>query len=217
MIEESYYEGFEIDESNPKTSWSQIIHLAGTGHRILDIGCWIGKLAEKLKSNGNTVVGVEINPQWAKRAGEHCNVTLCGDVEDEEFWRSVPDAYDVIILGDILEHLYDPWNLLKRLHEKLNPNGYVLCSIPNVANWRPRLELMLGSFTYKPTGIIFYHHLRFFTRASAEAMFLEAGFKMEYFGVTCYRLPLFLAKLFPTLFAIQFVYKLLPNNTSING
>jgi O-antigen biosynthesis protein len=210
MIEERYYDSIPIDSTNRKTSWTQMVRLIGGGRRVLDVGSYKGRLAEILKANSNTVVGMELNPEWAKCAEAFCEEVICGDVEDENTLNRVGGTFDAIVLGDVLEHLRDPWTLLDRLRRKLNPGGFIVCSLPNIANWKPRLKLLLGRFDYDTNSVLLFAHLRFFTRASAERMFGEANLEIKYFGVTANRMPLILAKLFPTLFAVQFVYKLYP-------
>ena len=42
--------------------------------------------------------------------------------------------FDVVILGDILEHLYSPWKTIKLLSKYLRSGGYIIASIPNFRN-----------------------------------------------------------------------------------
>lgn len=87
-----------------------------------------------------------------------------------------PESFDVIIFGDVLEHLKDPLGALRRTRPLLRPEGYVVASIPNIAHASVRLALMEGRFEYRPLGLLDDTHLRFFTRESVESLFEGAGF-----------------------------------------
>jgi 2-polyprenyl-3-methyl-5-hydroxy-6-metoxy-1,4-benzoquinol methylase len=81
------------------------------------------------------------------------------------------NTIDVILCLDVLEHLVDPWAVVSRLHTLLKPGGMLICSIPNVRNFRVVLPLLLlGRWRYREYGILDKTHLRFFTKKSAIAL-----------------------------------------------
>ena len=86
------------------------------------------------------------------------------------------ESFDVVLFGDVLEHLKDSLQTLKRLKTFLRAEGYVVASIPNVAHGSVRLSLMQGRFQYRSLGLLDDTHLRFFTRESVEQLFKDAGF-----------------------------------------
>ena len=167
----------EVDLSNRNTSHTLIIELTGHNREVLDVGCATGYIAEALVRRGCRVTGIETNPEAAKQAEEHCNRIIIGDVEnlnlEEELGK---ESFEVIIFGDVLEHLKNPLETLRRFKPFLRPEGYVVASLPNVAHGSVRLALMQGKFQYQPLGLLDYTHLRFFTRESLEQLFNEAGF-----------------------------------------
>jgi O-antigen biosynthesis protein len=165
-----------LDDSN--TSHALIAELVGHDKRVLDVGCATGNLAEALAEHGCHVTGIELDPQAARQAQEFCERVIVGDVESLNLDAELGDEglFDVILFGDVLEHLKDPLGTLKRFKPFLHPEGYVVASIPNVAHGSVRLALVQGRFRYRSLGLLDNTHLRFFTRESAEKLFKDAGF-----------------------------------------
>jgi hypothetical protein len=79
-----------------------------------------------------------------------------------------------VLCLDVLEHLVDPLDALRRLSQLLTPTGIVVASIPNVTHAAVRLQLMEGSFRYTDTGLLDRTHLRFFDREEVAALFDSA-------------------------------------------
>jgi 2-polyprenyl-3-methyl-5-hydroxy-6-metoxy-1,4-benzoquinol methylase len=166
-----------IDLKDENSSHTLMVDLVGHGKRVLDVGCATGDLAKVLAEQGCRVTGIEIDPEAAQQAEKHCEKIIVGDVEDLDLSGTLDEEYlDVIVFGDILEHLKDPLRTLKRLKPFLRPEGYVVASIPNVAHGSVRLALMQGKFQYSPLGLLDNTHLRFFTRESVEQLISDAGF-----------------------------------------
>jgi O-antigen biosynthesis protein len=164
-----------LDDGN--TSHALIVDLVGTGKRVLDVGCATGYLAEILARRGCEVAGIEADPDAARRAEEFCEKVLVGDVEEMDLESKLEgETFDVIVFGDVLEHLKDPARALGRLEPFLRDGGYVVASIPNVAHGSVRLALLRGEFRYRRLGLMDDTHLRFFTRQSVERLFEDAGF-----------------------------------------
>jgi O-antigen biosynthesis protein len=153
------------------------VEFVGRGKRVLDVGCAAGDLARVLVERSCAVTGIEIDPEAAHQAETHCERVVVGDVEELDLSELLGDeAFDVIVFGDTLEHLKDPLRTLDRLKPFLRSEGYVVASIPNVAHGSVRLALIQGKFRYSPLGLLDNTHLRFFTRASVEQLFEDAGF-----------------------------------------
>jgi O-antigen biosynthesis protein len=172
----SKYEA-RIDLENTNTSHALIVEFVGRGKRVLDVGCAAGDLARVLAERGCGVTGIEIDPEAAHQAEKHCERVVIGDVEELDLSEMLGDeAFDVIVFGDTLEHLKNPLRTLDRLKPFLRSEGYLVASIPNVAHGSVRLALIQGKFRYSPLGLLDNTHLRFFTRASVEQLFEDAGF-----------------------------------------
>lgn len=150
---------------------------------ILDVGCGKGILASRLKEGGHTVTGVEIDPERAALAAPHCDWIIQRDLRRID-WEAHPRRYDILLLTNILEHLGDPGEELKRMLPVLKPDGLVIISVPNVANWRIRARLMVGIFDYDG-GVCAVDHLHFFTFKSARGIVEAAGLRV----IDCHPVP----------------------------
>lgn len=150
-------------------------------HRVLELGCGDGATGLAIKANGKAseVVGIEISPHAARVADTRLDQVLVGNIE--EISLPFPRGYfDFLIAADVLEHLVDPWTLLRRLAPLLSDNGVVIASIPNVRNWRVVAGLVArGRWEYSDSGILDRTHLRFFTRAAMIELLEQAGFAVS--------------------------------------
>lgn len=189
---------------------NKILRLVGSNKKVLDVGCAEGYLAEKLKTNGCHVVGIEVKAGRAARAKLHCDSVLIGDVEKVPKSSFPEGFFDVIVYADVLEHTTRPDLVLQRQQSWLARNGYIIVSLPNVAFLTMRLQLLFGRFDYKEFGILDQTHLRFFTLKLARILLKEAQYRIirtEYTGrLSLY--PPFL--LFPSLFACGFIFQAVP-------
>ena len=147
--------------------------------KILDIGCGHGLIGKRLKEAGNIeVVGIEVNPAAAEEAKKNLDKVYVVDIETVK-----PDLgkeyFDCIIFGDVLEHLINPWQLIKDMKGFLRHEGYVIISLPNISHWSIVRGLLAGRWDYKGEGTLDITHLRFFTLKTARKMLEEAGFTIE--------------------------------------
>lgn len=197
---------------NPKTTHAQIIHLVGRNKRVLEIGCHTGRVAKHLAEQGCSIVGVELNEAAACEAQSYCKEIIVGDIERSETLQRISGLYDVIVFGDVLEHLVDPGRVLQGIQRLLDARGYMVITLPNIANFKIRLQLLAGRFQYQDTGILDRSHLRFFTLDTVLQMIRENGYIVDYFNVASMNMPMFIMKLNPRLFAPQFVLKIRPDH-----
>ncbi|HWC12054.1 MAG TPA: methyltransferase domain-containing protein [Acidimicrobiales bacterium] len=166
----------EIDLSNTNNSHTLMVELVGGNKTVLDIGCATGYLARALVGRGCVVSGLERDPEAAAEAAPDLDKLVVGDVESDDLAELFgPASYDVVVFGDVLEHLRDPLAALRSARAVLAPRGYVVASIPNIAHGSVRLALLQGRFDYRPIGLLDETHLRFFTRKSMERLFHLAG------------------------------------------
>jgi len=155
----------------------KILKNIGTGQKILDVGCSSGYLGRLMKEKGNIVYGVEISEGPAKEAKGLLDDVFIGNIEEVELpWPE--ESFDVIVCADVLEHLFDPGLALIKLKKLMNENGKLIISLPNVAYYGVRKNLLFGRFEYQETGVLEKGHLRFFTRSSAAGLLKKAGFEV---------------------------------------
>ena len=152
----------------------KLLAFVGSGKRVLDVGCSSGYLARPLVERGCTVVGIELDEKAAEAAGEVCAEVLVGDVETMEF--PFPEgSFDVVLCGDLIEHLRAPERFLARVRPLLRDDGRLVLTTPNVANWTMRLGLLAGRWRYTERGILDRTHLHLFTRGTLARDTRECG------------------------------------------
>ena len=146
---------------------------------VFEGGVSSGYFAEVLTDFGLTVDGFELDPIAAQEARLICRTVHTGDLSAFDIKGELRDnEYDTIVFGDTLEHLPDPADVLVRLRPKLANTGHIVLSVPNIANWAIRAQLLSGRFDYRDRGILDRTHLRFFTEKSLRSMLGDAGFEV---------------------------------------
>jgi SAM-dependent methyltransferase len=146
---------------------------------VLDIGCGGGATGKLIKQKfpGAKVVGIERNPQAAERARQVLDDVICGDLHEIPMHARLGKArVDLVLLLDVLEHLYDPWRALECVHNWLSPGTRVLASIPNVRNLATLDQLAGGRWNYEANGVLDITHVRFFTKESLRELFEDTGY-----------------------------------------
>jgi 2-polyprenyl-3-methyl-5-hydroxy-6-metoxy-1,4-benzoquinol methylase len=159
----------------------QFLNSAGKFGEVLDIGCAAGSLGSKLVESGlaEAVDGIEINPAAAAQASQRLRTVWHGSVDD--LLPKVPlPAYSLIIMADSLEHLVDPWQVLRDLRENSSPETKIAVSVPNLREKNVILPLLFqGRFQYQDAGVMDRTHLHFFTRSSLIALLSDTGWSAE--------------------------------------
>lgn len=148
---------------------------------ILEVGCGDGSTLAELKRIGKAkrIVGIEIDAAAARRAKRVLDAIYQGDVERDRFPLR-RGQFDFILFPDILEHLVDPWSVLKKMRAYLKPGGQIIVSVPNVRHFSVLRDLVLrDDWAYSEAGIMDRTHLRFFTRKTILAAITQAGYKVE--------------------------------------
>jgi 2-polyprenyl-3-methyl-5-hydroxy-6-metoxy-1,4-benzoquinol methylase len=146
--------------------------------KILDIGCAEGGFGKTLKKirQDIEITGIELSPSLAKKAKAVYDKVIIGDVEKIDIHE---EEFDLINCGDIIEHLYNPWQLLSKINRWLKKGGYLIGSVPNVGHWSVVKDLLEGRFDYIPIGLLCIGHIRFFTENTLIEMLKDAGFTIE--------------------------------------
>ena len=149
--------------------------------RVLDVGCGQGATLEWLRAEKGArwVAGVEYMPEEAAVAQTRLDACWTGDVESMAL-DIAPASLDLVLCLDVLEHLRDPWGLVRRLATLLRPGGAFITSIPNARHMNLVRQLVLrGRFDYAPEGTMDSTHLRWFTRRTAIELVEQGGLKVD--------------------------------------
>ncbi|KHQ50167.1 class I SAM-dependent methyltransferase [Mameliella alba] len=140
--------------------------------RVLDVGCGGGDNARHLRAADPEieVVGLTHSAEEAAIAAPHMDAVHVIDLEHGLTDAAMADwgaPFDLLLFSHVLEHLIDPVAVLRRCLTRLKPNGHVLIAVPNVLEWRTRMQFLCGHFVYADHGILDRTHMRFFTYRTA--------------------------------------------------
>jgi SAM-dependent methyltransferase len=149
--------------------------------RVIEVGCGSGALAREYKKrNPNCIfTGIELVAEYAEVAKGACDHVYSLNIEsqDDYFWDSMSNE-KCWIFGDVLEHLFDPWKVLRNIYKTLPEGGHVAVSVPNAQHWSVQLSIARGIFEYQESGLFDRTHIRWFTKTSLVKMFAEIDFKI---------------------------------------
>ena len=137
--------------------------VGGPGLRVLDLGCRTGALTQHYAA-GNEIVGVDVDRVSLRRAEERLGIeTRWVDVEDGLPFDQA--SFDVVVAGELLEHLADPARVAAEAQRVLRPGGRFVGSVPNAFRLKARILFALGRDPEPdPT------HLQMFSPASLRAL-----------------------------------------------
>ena len=167
-------------------------YVGGPGNRVLDLGCRDGALT-RVYVEGNDVVGVDADREALAAAAGLGIETHWADLDQP---LDFPDAsFDVVVAGELLEHLRDPAPLVAEVRRVLQPGGTFVASVPNAYRLKRRLLFLLGRPPDDdPT------HLQMFSPSDVRA--LLAAFEEPHLHFVAGRL----VPLHPRLFANDIVF-----------
>jgi SAM-dependent methyltransferase len=116
-------------------------YVGGPGRRVLDLGCRYGAMTRHYVG-GNSVVGVDVDREALAEAEKLGVEAVRADVEDP---LPFPDeSFDVVVAGELLEHVRDAEGLTAELRRVLRPGGTFVGSVPNAFRLKNRLRFLAG-------------------------------------------------------------------------
>ena len=160
--------------------------------RMLDVGCAEGGFASLVLTQRPNIEiwGIEPVEQAAQKAQVRLTKVLCCGIETA-IDQLPAGHFDCITFNDVLEHLVDPWAVLKMMRDKLAQGGQLLASIPNL-RYFPVIKQIIqeADLRYTHSGVLDRTHLRFFTQKSMIQMFKDCGYRVERIvGINGEKLP----------------------------
>jgi len=184
---------------------AKIVPRIGKGWSVLDIGCGVGALGKYLKETLECyLVGIEVDRDAALSAKTFYDEIIIADIEKMPMAGSSAGRFNMVVMADVLEHLRRPDILLIELRQCIRP-GYIIASIPNIGRIEVRAKLLFGRFEYQEVGIMDRTHLRFFTLRTAKELFNKSGYRVIGIDYTGLASRHYLFRIFPSLFAYQFI------------
>jgi len=145
----------------------ELIEPHRNGDRLLDIGCSSGYFLSIAGLKGFDAFGIEPNAKEAGYALKN-GIKLIGSTID-----SLPanlDAFDVISLWDVLEHIRQPVSYLASMRSLLSKDGLVFVQIPTSDSLAARIMREKCNMF---DGI---EHQTLFSARSLDSAFKQAGF-----------------------------------------
>lgn len=151
------------------------------GSKVFEAGPASGYMTRYLTEElGCEVSCIELSREAAKLSEPYCARMVVGNIEQIDLLNEFEGGtFDYVVFADVLEHLVDPWKVLREAKKLLKTDGECLISIPNIGFAALVVELLGGKFDYREEGLLDKTHLRFFTRSSVESLLKETGLEVE--------------------------------------
>lgn len=147
--------------------------------RLLDLGCGSGLISRQFQARGWQVRGLDFSPVAVAKAHQNGIEAAVADIDE-----GLPEpsaAYDAVVAGDVLEHVFDPLSAIAEVARVLKRSGYFLLTVPNDVSFMVRVKTLLGisyqEVMYRRSGV--YKHHTFFTHGLLQYMLARHGFTIE--------------------------------------
>ena len=211
-----YYDNKETSCSTEKlTKIMSLIPNKNEG-LALDVGCGNAYYSAYLCSRGYHYTGIDSSETLINEAQKKGINVIRGDIENNFIWDKLDNNYyDLIILSDVLEHVFDTDKLISKCYLKLKFDGVLIITIPNIAAFNTRLRLLIGE---RPlvidcrSNIVNAGHIRAFDYSDIMNILTEHDMKVVKVLGHALHLPLItslvLADIFPKL-STGFIIKIM--------
>lgn len=173
---------FDPATAHPDDAHSVLMRLIPRGARVLELGCASGYLSGYMEQAlGCRVTGLEADADAVAIAAQRCSEVHLVDLDAPNALAPAQASapYDVVLAAAVLEHLKYPERILRDLQALTTPGAPVIVSLPNVANWRIRLNLLRGRFDYEDYGIMDRTHLRLYTLKTGRDLLETSGYTVQ--------------------------------------
>jgi methionine biosynthesis protein MetW len=163
---------------NPR--YDVALQLLKPGARLLDIGCWDGRLLELIRHADlfSELYGVDLPfkaVECVKLKGFNAQVV---DLNGEPL-PFQDEYFDAVMLLAVLEHIFDPYAVIREIHRVLRPGGTLIIDIPNVASFTNRTRILFGRLPVTSADPGWDGgHLHYFTKYALDQFLLSEGFQI---------------------------------------
>ena len=164
-----------VDPTAVNNSHAFALEMIGWNRRVLELGAAAGHVTRALVARHCRVTSIEYEVDAALDLEGVADEVIVGDLNDPDIFNDIRAEFDVVLAGDVLEHLARPHDVLSRAARLLKPGGQVVVSLPHVGHVDVRLSLMQGRWDYRASGLMDETHLRFFTLKGIRSLVTEAG------------------------------------------
>ncbi len=154
----------------------QMVTSLGSGFKVLDVGCSAGLTGAAVKQLDPEVewVGVDNVPAAVDIAQRRLDAAHLADIERHSL-PYAPGYFDVAVVSQVLEHLYNPWTAARKVVTYLREGGVLLCGVPHAGHVALLTQLLEGRYPYSGSGPLDISHLRLFTAETILQLIEQAG------------------------------------------
>ena len=162
---------------SPDSSQGKIISHIKPGSVVLECGCADGYMTKHMNEQlGCSLYIVEYDQSGFDNAIQYASDGICADLMKNEWYEKFADMrFDYILFADVLEHLSDPMDVIKRAEMLLKHDGMILVSLPNIGHNDIAIKLIGGRWDYTSVGLLDNTHVHFWGIHNLDAFFEEAG------------------------------------------
>ncbi|MEY8446059.1 class I SAM-dependent methyltransferase [Enterococcus ratti] len=167
---------FEMD-LDEQSSVGKIAAQIKPGSNVLEFGPGNGRLTKHLIGAKNCRVSiVELDKELFDFVSEFSQDSFYGDIESFE-WANyyAGQTFDYILFADVLEHLVNPGETLKKVREFLNEEGEILITFPNLVHNSVMIHLFNNELPWASYGLLDETHNSFYTHEGFKKVFEKAG------------------------------------------
>ena len=160
---------------------AKVIRMVGAERRVLEIGAGPGSITKLLQGVGKCrVTALEIDSEAIQKLTPYCERVYQADLNDATWVDKIKGEgqFEVIVLADVLEHVYEPLTVLSAAKAFLQADGSFVVSLPHVGHSAIHACMLQEDFEYRNWGLLDRTHIRFFGIKNIQALFENAGLKI---------------------------------------
>jgi SAM-dependent methyltransferase len=173
---------YEVD-LNSDTAPARVIRMIKPGSKVLEIGAGPGSITRHLIGTLKCdTVALEVDPSAIELLKTYVPRVYASDLNDPNWTQEIErdcGLFDYVIAADVLEHVYNPWQVLEGMTSLLADGGAVILSLPHVGHASVAACLIDEDFEYWPWGLLDRTHIRFFGVKNVQDLINGAGLAID--------------------------------------
>lgn len=150
--------------------------------KVLEIGAAYGETLFYFKEKGiaKEAVGIELFEDKANLGNyKKIDQFIFGNINEIEL-SEFNNYFDLVLLPDVLEHIFNPKTTLDKVHGLLKDDGEIVLSMPNIRHYSAFVKIFLkGDFRYEESGIFDYTHVRFYCKKNIKELLESSSFEIQ--------------------------------------
>lgn len=162
---------------------ARVIRMVKPGSKVLEIGAGPGSITRHLIGTlGCDTVALEVDPTAIELLRTYVPRVYASDLNNPNWTEEIRNEnglFDYVIAADVLEHVYNPWQVLEGMTSLLAEGGAIILSLPHVGHASVAACLVDEDFEYWPWGLLDRTHIRFFGIKNVQSLINGAGLAIE--------------------------------------